>query len=405
MSTPGRPKSECRSAQHRGTPVNARRCPAQNRRQRGFTLVELLVAVAIGMALVLAITVMLVRYETGRRTLTSVNDASMGGAYVAYSLDRSLRSAGSGYVQSWRTTFGCRLLVSRALTTILPRAAAFPTPFGTVPTTARLAPVVVHAGAGAGGSDVLSVMTGSSGVGETQLPVLAGSVTATDLRVPTTVGLRADDLVLVYQDGAECMLQQVTNPFTGGATQPIAFGGNYADPEIESIRLQDIGASTLAWVSPLGNITANRPQFQLIGVGPNGTLVTYDMLQLDGTDTVLPIADGVGDLRALYGIDTTGDNRVNTWVSPAATGWTAADLLDGSAAAQLKLGQIVAVRVGVMVRTTSPERASVSPGSIRLFSDLGSTLEVTRTLSANEQKLHWQPLEFTVPLRNVLLKQ
>ena len=50
------------------------------RHSAGFTLIELLVAVAIGMALVLAITMMMVRFESGRRTLTSHNDSSIGGA-------------------------------------------------------------------------------------------------------------------------------------------------------------------------------------------------------------------------------------------------------------------------------------------------------------------------------------
>ena len=142
-------------------------------RGRGFTLIELMVAVAIGLTLTLAITTMLIRSEANRRSLTSTNDASNNGAYLSYVLDRTLRSAGTGFAQSWREAYGCPLQARRnGLGVILPRAAAYPAPFAAVNTTLRMAPLVVQAGAGAGGSDLLIVQTGSSGLGEAPMPVL-----------------------------------------------------------------------------------------------------------------------------------------------------------------------------------------------------------------------------------------
>lgn len=381
-----------------------KRNPCPRPPQGGFTLVELLVAVAISLVLTLAITLMLVRYEGGRRTLTSNNDTSIGGAYVAYTLDRTVRSAGSGYAQAWKSSFGCQLLVARGGTTTLPRGTNFPAPFASVPQTVRLAPVVVHAGAGTGGSDILAVQTGASGLGESPLRVLTGSSNATSLRVPATVGLRGGDLALVFQNGTPCLMQQVASGFTGGADQQVDFGGTYAASEINSTRLQDMSTgATNAWMTPMGNVTANRPQFQLLGIGPNATLVAHDMLQLDGTDTVTAIADGVADLRVRYGVDTNDDGRIDSWQSPASSPWDAASLLDGSAAARTNLSRIVAIRVGLLMRNSAPERDAVSPSTLTLFSDLGSTLQVTRTLTSAEQQLRWRTVEFTVPLRNVLL--
>ena len=385
--------------------MNSRRhCPRARRRSAGFTLVEMLVAVAIGMALTLAITLMLVRYESGRRTLTTLNDSSVGGAYVSYALDRLVRSAGSGYAQAWRNSFGCQLLAARSGTTTLPRASAFPAPFASLPQTVRLAPLVVHAGAGTGGSDVLSVQTGSSGLGESPLRVLPASATTTGLRVPATIGMRADDLVMVFQDGSTCMLQQVAAGFAGGADQQLNFGGTYAASDINSVQLQNMGAtSSSAWITPLGNLTANRPQFQLIGVGDNATLVAYDMLQIDGSNATVAIADGVADLRARYGVDTNNDGVIDSWQDPAVSPWDAATLLNGSPASQISLSHIVAVRIGVIMRTSTPERDPTAPASITMFSDLGTSLQATRNLSTAERLLRWRSLDFTVPLRNVLL--
>jgi type IV pilus assembly protein PilW len=380
-----------------------RRLRTRARAQNGFTLVELLVAVGIGMALTLAVTLMLTRFESGRRTLTQVNDASIGGAFVSYTLDRTLRSAGSGFMQSFVNAGGCRLLASRGGTQVLPRTSAFPAPFDTVPQTIRLAPVVVHAGAGAGGSDVLAVLTGSSGLGEAPMPIQLGSPTASDLRLGSTVGLRGGDLVLVYQDRDNCLVQQVATGFVGGADQLLSFGGTYADADIDGVELVDIGATDPGWVVPLGSTGAARPQFQLIGVGDNATLVTLDLLRLDGTDTVTALADGVADLRVRYGVDTNDDGRVDEWQSPASADWSAANLQDGSEDARQRITRIVALRLAVLTRSSAPERDAVSPASLTLFPDLATALQVSRTLSTDEQRQHWRVIDFTVPVRNTLL--
>lgn len=370
------------------------------RRQGGFTLVELLVAVALGLALTLAITLMLVRYESGRRSTTTMNDTTIGSAYVSYALDRLVRSAGSGYTQAWRNSFGCQVFASRAGTTTLPRAAAFPAPFAAVPQAVRLAPVVIHAGVGTDGSDVLAIQTGYSGLGESPLPVMPGSATAANLRVPSTLGLRASDLVMVFQDATVCMVQQVAAGFVGGPDL-LDFGGTYADDDINGVLLSSMGSPLSAWIAPLGNLNGNQPQFQLVGVGANATLVSHDMLQLAGNNNVVAIADGVADLRARYGVDTNNDNVIDDWRDPAVAPWDAATLLDGSGPSQRRLSQIVAVRVAVLVRTHSPERNSTTAGQIALFADLAAS--ATRTLTADEQQLRWRTVDFTIPLRNVLL--
>ena len=373
------------------------------RASAGFTLVEMLVAVLIGLAMTLAVTLMLTRYESGRRTLTSVNDASIGGSYVSYALDRIVRSSGSGFMQSWINAGGCRVLASRASSQVLPRSTAFPAPFSTVPQNVRLAPVVVHAGAGTDGSDVLAVLTGSSGLGEAPMPIQPASVTTGDLRLASTVGLRGGDLVLVYQDRVNCLIQEVQAGFTGGIGQTLSFGGSYADSDIDGVELISMGATEPAWVVPLGNTGAARPQFQLIGIGANATLVAYDMLRLDGVDTVTAIADGVADLRVRYGVDTTGDGRIDSWQDPASVDWSGATLQSGSEAARVRLSQIMALRIALVTRTQVPERNAVAPASLVLFPDLAAALRVTRTLSADERLLHWRVLDFTVPVRNTLL--
>ncbi len=369
----------------------------------GFTLIELLVAVAIALGLTLAITTMLIRSEAGRRSLTSVNDAFANGAHLSFMLDRILRSAGSGYSQAWKLAYGCSLGVARSGATILPRGSAFPAPFASVATGVRIAPLVVHAGIGAGGSDVLIVQTGTSGLGESPQPVLASSSTSTGLRVPSTIGLRGGDLVALLQDGGSCMLQQVASGFTGSADQQLNFGSTYYSSTVNGIALASIGTSLDAMAAPLGNVTGNRPNFQLLGIGANNTLFSYDLLRLDGTDAVVPVTDGVVNLKARYGVDNNYDGTVDDWVDPATAPWNAATLLNGTPGSKDNLGRIVAVRLAVVVRNSSPERDVVSPASLALFGDMAPALQFSHSIASSESNLRYRVLEFTVPLRNAMM--
>jgi len=367
-------------------------------RASGFSIIELLVALAIGMALTAAITMVMIRHDASRRMLTSSNDSQLNANYLGYVLDRALRNAGTGFAQGWRTTYGCLLHASRSGAQLLPRAAGFPAPFGSVSGQVRLAPLIIHAGAGADGSDIIMVAAGASGMGESASRVLPGSATATSVLIPTTVGMRGNDLVLVAEAGMGCMVQQMAAPFTGGATQLVTMGGAYAASTIAGVNLGNYsGAAT---VSMLGNSVGNQPQLQLIGLGDAGTLFSHDLLRLDGADAARPMANGVADFQALYGIDTNNDGELDNWVSPSDAGWTAAELQNGTDAARDRLLTIMAVRLGLILRDDRIERETVSASTLTLFADLPAAVRTTRSLSSDEQRMRHRILEMTIPMRN-----
>jgi type IV pilus assembly protein PilW len=251
---------------------------------------------------------------------------------------------------------------------------------------------------------VLAVATGSSGLGESPLRVLPNSATSNQLRIPATVGLRDGDLVMVMQDGTTCMVQQLASGYSGGADQLMSFGGTYASGTINSVDLSGLGTTSTAWVAPIGNVAGNQPAIQFIGVGANNTLQSYDLLRLDGTDAPVPLSDGVVDMRALYGLDTNGDGTVDSWVSPGTAPYDYASLTAGTATAQANLVKILAVRIGLVLTNSQPEKTAVSPASLTLFADLASDLRRTHTLSTSDRLMRWRTVEFTVPLRNPMLK-
>lgn len=364
----------------------------------GFTLVELMVTLAIGLVLTLAISMMVARQESIRRGVTSGNDLTSNTAYAAYMLDRELRSAGAGFSQSPGDNYGCVLNASLNGAQLLPSTAAFPAPFATVPQAFVLAPVIVHAGAGANGSDVIAVATGNSALSESALPV--ATTAAGQVKLANTLGMRAGDLVLVAQQGVGCMLQQVSNGFSGGAVQILPLGGAYAANTINGRALVDFSNGS-AFASLLGNVTGNQPRFLLLGLNADATLMSYDLLRLSST-TAVALADGIVDMRVLYGVHATGSVRqVTDWVAPTSANFTAAALTAGTSVAQTNLQSILAVRVGLILRSDLVDKTDVTPATLTLFSDLGAALTYTYTVPVGTTTQRYRVVEFTVPLRNV----
>lgn len=393
--------------------------------ERGMTLVELLVAVAIGLIVTLAVTSVVSIGEAHKRTTTSTNDMGQSGAFGAYVLDRALRSAGSSFTQSWNLgAFGCRLSAARpvggAATTILPRATAFPAPFASFLGGAgaanagnlRLAPLLIAQGQSSSGSDVLVVMGGNAAAGDVPRPVRSGIPGTDNLRLDNTVGLAHNDIVLVTQDGTQdCLIEQVSvsdaTAFNAAANETLPLGGTYFTSSGTTTSLATFAASGSAYLTTLGNAAANNIQFQLIGVGDNRTLFSYDLMRMAGTgadagadaQALQALADGVVELHALYGLDTNNDGKVDLWAAPSgsyaiATAMTTPDTIR----------KIAAVRIALVMRGATAEKEVVSPASLALFGDLSDTaLHRSVALSEPEQHFRYRVIETTIPLRNMLL--
>jgi type IV pilus assembly protein PilW len=369
---------------------------------RGLTLVELLVAMSIGLVMALAATQVIVQGMRGKRVTVSVNDVNQTAAFLSTTLDRVVRGAGAGFAMSAQV-LGCPLRAGRDGATLWPRASGWPAPFATLPVLPRLAPVVVHAGASAAGSDVLVVMAGNAGIGDAPTSVQPASATASSVRLSNTHGFMGDDLVLVQDAGLGCLLEQVGSGFTGGTAQTLTFGGRYAEDAVDGVELAWMGTSAAAQVIRIGQAAAlNTPEFQFIGVGANNTLFTYDLMRLGPEDAANPIAEGVIELRAIYGIDSNGDNTLDTWVRPDASPWTAAELTNGTAVSQANLRRIFAVRLGLLLRSAVQETEDVAPASVLLFRDLSNTVQRTITIASANRRFRHRSVELTIPVRNVL---
>ncbi len=394
--------------------------------QRGMTMIELLVAMAIGVGVTLAVSTLLVASENHKRITTSTNDANQTGVYTFSEIDRALRGAGSAIAQSAYSgdqgVLGCRLNAGN----FLPRTAAYPAPFstaflgGAAPAALRVAPVLIGAGqSDSTNSDVLVVMGASGGAGGVSRAI-NGSGSSTSLVLPNTVGFNPFDVALVSQSGTtDCLLEEVNivnaSSLTLNTGLPYYTNGS-------TTTIATLSSSTATAVTPLGNMAStsspNNIQFMLFGVGTNNTLYSYDLLQYQnlvigtGGDISQAIADQVIRMNAIYGLATTASPSVfNNWANPAdaAHGYDINSVMTTPTTQKL----IVAVRVAIVVRGEYYDKKTVSPTSLTLFSGLvdgygvslakSVNLNVTNADGTQSRNYRYRVFEFTVPLRDMIV--
>jgi type IV pilus assembly protein PilW len=389
------------------------------RAERGFSLVELMVALAVGMVLTLAVFGVLATAEGRKRVTTSLSDLEQSGNLGLYHLDQLVRSAGSGFsgtASVEKSAYGCLMRAKAEGGQTLPRAEALPAPFDTVDPDGKgnfpLLPVMILPDAttpSASGekSDALLIMAGASSMGGGGLAMTA-EPSANKLTLSNTLAFSADekDLLLMVDPsvGNTCLVTQVS----AKDDTTLTLNGTFYSATVDDTSVATNFTQNSGMLLPLGSVS-NAPQFLVVGVGDNNTLYSYDLLQISGSDSALQArADNVFEMHALYGVDKNSDGNIDDWVSGAATSdYAASKLMAGTAAAQTLIKQIKAVRVGLILRATLSEKSAddtSTPATLTLFTDLEDKgLDFSRPLSEDEQKYRYRTMEATLVLRNNMM--
>ena len=379
---------------------------------KGHTLIELMIAIIIGLILVLAAFQVMATFEGHKRTSTAMNDALQSANLGLFQLDAFARSSGTGMVQAGTFAYGCALnYTPTGGTTVNSGTIALPAPFSTVLSAVavklRLAPVLIFPNATTAGSDVLLMMLGGAGYGEVPDPIIQ-ILSGGQMQIQNAVGYKAGDWVLLAGSGAaDCMVTKVDPSYNSSATSPNL---------VMTLTQSSVGSATVATYAH-GSIVdlgpASSATFIMYGVGDNDTLYSVDLLNSDVT-TAQEFSDDIVTLRAIYGVDTNNDGKLDTWVNPvdtATTTYAPASLLTGTAAGNALLRTIKAIRIAVVVRAPLSERADAShksletgnafnPGSYTLFSSLPATVQSTWTVPVGQEDYRYRELESTIPLRN-----
>ncbi len=368
--------------------------------QRGFTLVELMVGLLLGMLTTIVISEVMALSEGKKRTLSMGGDAQVNGALSLYTIQRELQMAGYGAATN-PAALGCPIKGE-----YLDPAAPTGTPaFGFTPT---LAPVVIEDGAG-GAPDKITIL--QSRKSSFSAPILVASdhaKTSDFFVVKSSFGAEKGDLmVAVPKDGAWsatrwCAVFDVTDDGSSSPTDTTL--GTKRVPHVSgaskwnrSSVFPDTGYEKDSYLLNLGTMSQNT-----YAIDASYNLQVTARTANSGSSTATALYPQIVNLQAMYGKDTTGDGQVDTYDTTTPT--TAAEWQ-----------QVLAIRVALVARSAQYEKDAVTTAAPLWDVGAGNTISGTTNCHGSSKCLtlkidqvpEWEHYRYrvydtVVPLRNVL---
>jgi type IV pilus assembly protein PilW len=381
------------------------------RSQQGLSLVELMVAVVIGLLTVLAISQSMSFFEGQRRGTMTGADAQSNSALATYLIERDLRITGYGiYVNDTNLIQNCSQGTVRSF-----NSQRNPQEFQFTPNSVPFVPVSINPpGIPAGdlNTDVIGVSYSSSGIGITGKGVKIGTDTGTGYTVQNTAGFVAGDMMLAVSTtpGNDCSLYEITDgPGTvnctgNGALTELQHGnGSYPSryhgcTQVTPTRNKPGGLGVTATAYTAGklfNLGGRDGLIHAFYAVRRGQLTRCDYQQSDCTvdgktnDTMVwvPIANEIVSLRAEFGI-AAGGGAVDTWRTTICNGI-------GCSATAADWQNLRVMRLAIVARSLRPAES----GNAVLPKWGGQT---PITLNGEWQNYRYSTTEVVVPLRNII---
>jgi len=369
--------------------------------ERGMSLVEILVAVAIGMIGILIITQAYISSDTFNRSTLGEGGAQTSGTIALFTIERDLRMAGYGINST--AALGCgnvKWFYSGTYSANLG---------GTLPNI-QLAPVVITQTAGQ--PDQLTVMYSTDADRTVPTTLAKNQVGAgTVIDVDGLLGFRDNDMILLVSQAApgNCTLNTATSANTGTAKITMASsapnnppGGGLFPAFQKDDLVFNLGTTLVRDFSIFTNPANNNRSLR----------VTDRMLAAAGTPPV-DIVEDIVDLRAQYGKDDGINNNTvdNNGIYVADDG-----IVDGyssvTPATAAQWQQVLSVRVAVLARIGAYERTTGGACTATTATPTwaGSTLPVGGpspfvVTEGLPSCYRYRVFETVIPLRNMIWRQ
>lgn len=364
----------------------------QHQATSGFSLIEILVGLLIGMLSVIVIMQVFGAFEGNKRTTTGGDDAQVNGSIALYGLERDVREAGYG-INAF-SLLGCSLSFKTSTDTKTVKLSA-------------LAPVVINPAtaivpAGTAGTDTLLVIFGTSD-SSSEGDLIATAPSTKSYPITTAKSFAVADYVIAQPSArptpCDLALDKVTA--VSGTTLTVDPGN----------------ATGLA----LGSMVYNMGKALVVRAyavrGGNLTVCDYTAYNCgDATYTTtldpkvwVPIASNIAGLRAQYGRDTSGiaSNKlsgiVDTYdqITPGSTADTS------GLATQCAWARTLALRVALVARSGQYTKYNAAAGETPSTSTAptwAGTASAPIDLSGNAEwkNYRYKTLQTTIPVRNLV---
>jgi len=359
--------------------------------QAGFTLVEILVGLGIGLLATVVIIQVMSVFEVQRRTTTGTADAQTNGGIALYVISRELSMAGYPLLPVTNSALECTALTINGVAD------------ATVPI--RVSPVAVADGV----SDAITMRYGTSIMGGVPTQFSAAPV-GNVVAVISNLGCAAGDIALITS-GTTCAITTAT-----------AVTGNTV-PNMTLTLANTTGAATGANVACMG--TWNEVTYR-VNAGNLERCVLATAAAAGGdcnpatvnNANFIPSVAGVVNLQVQYGVSAAGlpnsdpnFNQIVQWVDAKTVGG-----LNWAAPAVVDRNRIKALRLAVVARNAKKELAVVPSSTVcssltaaaptGLCAWAGTAASpapaIDVSADANWQYYRYRVFETIIPLRNII---
>jgi type IV pilus assembly protein PilW len=317
--------------------------------QAGFTLVEIMVGLVIGLLATMVIMQVFSVFEAQKRTTTGTSDAQTNGSIALYNISRELQMAGYPFMPVTDSPLECTAL----------------TIDGVADNPSRLSPVFITDNT----SDSVTIRYGNSASGGSP-----SKITAMNAPSPIDVDL---DSNLGCTQGDRTLIINTVNCFMATASE--------------------VQAPTRVMLTDITGAAANLELSCLGGWNEVTYSVNNGNLERDDTPAVagdgVPSLGGIVNLQAQYGISAAANsNSIVGWVDATGGTWAAPTVANRNL--------IKAIRVAVVARNAKREPDVVTPNALTVWIG-GPTINLAPA-DPDWDHYRYRVFETIIPLRNVI---
>ncbi|MCC6211428.1 MAG: PilW family protein [Burkholderiales bacterium] len=349
----------------------------------GFTLIELMIGMALGLLSVLIITQVMSLFEAQRRSTTGSADAQTNGGIALHSIARDVQLAGYGLLPHTDSALECSTATfgGMGITGIAPIG---------------ITEVAAVAGVSAA-SDRITIRYASSQMAGavSQITAMVGAAAT----VASNLGCQVGDVTLATSAG-NCAMSTASAVSAAGVS-PISItpaNGAIVGPGANIACLGSWIEVTYAVNPATGDLDRT---VRVDGVSDGSTVKGV----VTGTT---PSVVGVVNLQAQYGVSASANsNQVTQWVNPSGGTWAAPTVANRN--------RIKAIRLAVIARNPKAELSAVTAAcssitaapATGLCAWEGSSASPAPAVDlspadANWDRYRYRVFETIIPLRNVI---
>lgn len=327
----------------------------------GFTLIELMVGLVVGLIATIAIMQTFSLFEGQKRTTTGTSDAQVNGSIAMHSIQQAVQSAGFGLPMFDATS-------AKNSSPLLCNNSAIDHDTDVATPSIDLFPIAITDGGASADLITVSSFPGATAA----VPVNVQSISGSVFTVDNNLGCRNDDLALVIR-GTSCRVGRVTTTDANLAT----------NTTIINLQSADVTAGLITTGPSAADFA------RLTCLGPNGSMnlrtfrINNNQLEVNGS----PIIDDIVDMQAQYGVAANANsNQITAWVDATGGTW--------AAPTNANRNRIRAIRVAILARNGLIEKTNVTTA-------LPPTTITLNAPGTDWQRYRYRAYETIIPIRNL----